>query len=157
MLRGSLRRFVESGGRRKFHLTVSAPKESDDSSIDGDWRLLRRIPLVWLVRDENKGGWTITSQAFQGHPTDRLAFSVQLEPVLLEHGLTHDFAVKDREAFGLAAFTAQQARSLQQIIKRDPILPDDPAHAKVIGEKTNSIKKKFRDFAVWVIPPKVPA
>jgi hypothetical protein len=131
--------------------------EADDSSIGDDWRLLRRIPLVWLVWDGNKGGWAITSQAFQGHPTDHLAFSVQLEPVLLEHGLTHDSAVQDRETFGLAAFTAQQARSIQQVIKRDPILPDDPAHAKVIGEKTKSVKKKFRDFAVWVIPPKVPA
>ncbi len=131
--------------------------EADDASIGGDWRLLRRIPLVWLVWDKNKLEWTITSQAFQGHQTDRRVFSVQLEPVLFQNGLTHDSAVQDREKFGLAAFTAQQARSCQQVINRDPILPHDPAHAKVIGEKTGSVRKKFRDFAVWVIPPKVPA
>jgi len=95
--------------------------------------------------------------AFQGHRTNRRAFSVQLEPVLFQHGLTHDFAVQDRNKFGLAAFTAQQARSCQQVIQRDP-LPDDPAHAIVLGDKKDSIKKKLRDCAAWVIlPPKIAA
>lgn len=139
-------------GRRSIDLTPAAPMEPDDLSIMDDWRLLKRIPNDWVLWDENRNVWTISSMAFQGHRTNRRAFSVHLEPVLFENGLTHDFAVQDRNKFGLAALTAQQARSCQQVIQRDP-QPDDPAHANVLGEKKDSIKKKLRDYAAWVIPP----
>jgi len=85
-----------------------------------------------------------------------------LEPVLFQSGLNHVHAVQNSAIFGLAAFTAAQARSCQQVIQRDPIppghpeLPEDPAHANVIGDKTGSIRKKLSAFAVWVIAPAFP-
>jgi hypothetical protein len=150
--------FGVSGGHRNTDLTAAAPMESDDLSIMDDWRLLKRIPDDWVLWDKNKNGWTISSMAFQGHKTNRRAFSVQLEPVLFQCGLTHDSAILDRSKFGLAALTAAEARSCNQVIQREPHPPDDPAHANVLGDKKDSIKKRLRDFAVWVIEaPKMAA
>jgi hypothetical protein len=135
--------------------------ETDDLSIKDCWRLLRRIPVnidgvsPWIIWSENLKAWIPTSAAFQGHKTNRRAFSVHLEPVLTEHGLTHDSVVLDRDKFALAAFTAGQARAQRQVIERNP-LPGDPAHANLLGDKSGSIKKNLRDCSVWVIAPTLP-
>jgi hypothetical protein len=124
----------------------------DDPTVEDSWRLLRRIPVETLVWSANEGAWILTSMAFQGHKTNRRAFSVHLEPVLFENGLSHESVLQDPSRFYLAAFTAAQARSQRQVVKRDP-LPGDPAHAHLIGDKTGAVQKHFKRCAVWVVAP----
>lgn len=54
--------------------------------------------------------------------------------------------------YGLASLTAGQFRSRQQEVRPDP-LPEESAHAKVVGTKTTSIRRWFAREARWVIPP----
>lgn len=135
--------------------------EADDPSIKDSWRLLRRVPIdidgicPHLVWSENENAWVPTSAAFHGHPDNRRAFSVHLEPVLIEQGLAIDSVIQDRSKYALAALTAGQVRALKQIVARNP-LPGDPAHAHVIGDKTPAVRKNLRKCAVWVIAPALP-
>jgi len=135
--------------------------EVDDPSIGNDWRLLRRIPLVvggthaQIVWDKSRNAWVPTSLAFNGHPDNPRAFSVHLEPVLLENGFDAESVVLDKSKFGLATFTAAEARTQNQVLMRMP-LPGEPAHAHVLGEKTGGIRRRLKNCAVWVIPPNLP-
>jgi hypothetical protein len=130
----------------------------DDNSIEDNSRLLRRIPLVvggtypQIVWDENSNAWVPSSLAFNGHPDDPRAFSVHLESVLIAAGQTPDAVILDPAKFAITSITAGQARSQRQVIQRKP-LADEPAHAHVVGDKTNSVRKALKRFAVWVIPP----
>jgi len=132
--------------------------EADDPTIDDSWQLLRRIPLIvegvhaQIVLDENTNELVPSSLAFNHHPDDPRAFSVHLEPVLVANGLSIESVVQDRSKFAVVGFTARQVRALQQVIQRKP-LPGEPAHAHVVGDKKNSIRKKLKKCAVWVIPP----
>lgn len=135
-----------------------AAAEVDDPSIENDWRLLKRIPIAvdgvcpHIVWDKNLNEWIISSVAFNAHPANLRAFSVHLEPVLIENPMTAASVLLDAEKFALAAFTAGQARAAAQVINRDP-RPVEPAHAHVLGDKKKSIRKALRDYAVWVISP----
>jgi hypothetical protein len=62
-------------------------------------------------------------------------------------------AVRNYPGYGLAAFAAAHARSLQQAVARDP-LPEEPAHGIVYGQKKRGgIGGKLRDGAIWVVSP----
>lgn len=101
--------------------------EADDLSIEDSWRLLRRVPIdidgicLHIVWSENENAWVPTSAAFQGHPENRRAFSVHLEPVLIELGLANDSVIQDRSKYALASLTARQVRTLKQIVARNPL------------------------------------
>lgn len=129
--------------------------DTDDLTIADSWRLLRRIPLENLVWNENLNAWTMTSQAFQGHRTNRRAFSIHLEPVLFQHGLTHESLLLDPAKFFLAAFSAAEARALKQVVERHAS-QDDPAHAHLVGDKTGAVQKGLKRCAEWVIAPMLP-
>lgn len=38
-------------------------------------------------------------------------------------------------------------------IRNDPVLPDNRAHTKIIGEKDPEVRLKFVDIYEWAIPP----
>ena len=62
-------------------------------------------------------------------------------------------AIRDYPGYGLAAFTAAQARSLNQAVARDP-LPEESAHGIVYGpKKRGGVAQKLRDVALWVVAP----
>lgn len=132
--------------------------EVDDPSIENDWRLFRRIPLIvggihaQIVWNENSNSWEPSSLAFNSHPDDPRAFSVHLEPVLVENGLGPESVIVDPSKFALVAFTAGQVREQKQLIRRVPI-DGEPAHAHVIGDKTGGVRKRLKRCAVWVIAP----
>lgn len=132
-----------------------AVNPDDDPSISDECRLLRRIrsqPGFFIVWNSNENAWTISSQAFKGHPQDKRTFSVYLEDVLQEHGLGPDAVILDPEKYSIAAITARLVRELNQVIQRAPE-PDDLAHAHVIGDKPSSLQKRLAREAEWVIPP----
>ena len=119
----------------------------DDPSIADDERLFRRIPRTWVVWDE-EGNASISSAAFKDEE-----LSVNLEFVMARDGRCPADAIRAYPGYGLAAFTAGHARSLNQRVAADPI-PEEPAHGVVYGQKKRGgIGGKLRDGASWVIVP----
>lgn len=126
-------------------------KLTDDATIANDAELWRRIPPVWVVPDKNAECMRVSSAAFansrNGSPT-----SVLLATIVRETGRTDADVLAHFEGFALASLTAGQARECKQEVARNP-LPDEPAHAYVIGKKTKGAKKCLARSAKWVISP----
>jgi hypothetical protein len=119
----------------------------DDPTILGDERLLRRIPLTWVDWDE-QGNAAISSAAFKDKE-----LSINLESTMARGARQAEDCIRLYPGYGLAAITASHARSLQQVVVRDP-LPEEPAHGVVYGQKKRGgIAGKLRDGAVWVVIP----
>jgi hypothetical protein len=81
---------------------------------------------------------------------DNVEMSVDLSSIRQALGEAPDIAVAAYPGWGLAAITAGVARAKAQAVCRDP-KPDNPAHGLVVGKKTQSTRKYFRDHAVWVV------
>lgn len=120
-------------------------------TIPDDAVLWRRIPVEWCVLDEDLGVRRPSSQAFQDDPQGG-PMSVLLAAVMQETGRGAEHALAGNEAFALAAITAGLARKCDQAVARDPV-PDEPAHAVVVGRKTNSVRRKMARAAAWIVPP----
>jgi hypothetical protein len=130
---------------------MSLPDFTDDPSIADIERLLRRIHLKQIVKDEDTGLARISSGAFRDKE-----LSVDIEKVLRGRGQEIDFCLKGQRACKLAYFTAGSARQFQQVVFHDP-MPDDPAHGIVYGSKNNRrICEGLRDSAIWAIPAQAP-
>jgi hypothetical protein len=50
----------------------------------------------------------------------------------------------------LAAVTAGLVRKCGQSVVRDPLL-EEPAHALVVGTKTDSVRKRLAKGSTWVV------
>lgn len=122
----------------------------DDPTIEDQDELLRRIFPCWWVFDKNLGHLRPTSQAFKNH-RDGSQMSVYLQKELEEHGLSPESVLTENEGFALASITAGLVRQCEQGVMRRPDI--DLAHAEVFGEKTGSVRRKFAENAVWVVPP----
>jgi len=59
------------------------------------------------------------------------------------------FSVRDHLGYSLVRFTAQSARDRGFAVVSEP-LPDNPAHAEVIGKKTPGGANALRDASEWV-------
>src|SRR6476661_1595991 len=92
----------------------------DDPSIPGDESLFRRIPPSWVKWDEESGAPTVSSAAFKD-----LELSVNLASVMVRDNRPPSEAVRQYPGYGLAAFSASHARSLDQAVARDP-KPEEP-------------------------------
>lgn len=79
--------------------------------------------------------------------------SVILDDDLLNSGRRLAEALAGYDQFALAEITASIARGQGQRIMRDP-RPDEPAHAKVAGKKTQSVRRAMARAAIWVIEPR---
>ena len=122
----------------------------DDPSISDDAELWRRIPPWHFYRDEKLGRVRPSKAAFEDDG-DGSPMSV----VLAADAGAPGSALAGHAGFALAAITAGLARSCGQGVVRDPT-PDEPAHAVVIGRKTDSIKRRFAREARWVVLPPAP-
>lgn len=125
--------------------------EDDLTISDGD-KLLRRIPSSWRVRDHSRGSWRPTSQAFNDHPNGS-SMSVHLLCVLEQSGNAAESVLEGHEGFGLVAITVKLVRDCGQAIRRVPA-PNDPAHAEVVGPKTQSVRRRLARGATWLVEPK---
>ena len=124
----------------------------DDPTIRGTEILLRRIPKTWVRLDSN-GNLRITSAAFK----DR-ELSILIASVMSASGRQPRDAISGYLGYGLVSITAADARSLNQLVARDPT-PDEAAHEVVVGPKhTNKrrVARKLRDLAQWIVKPQVP-
>jgi len=127
------------------------PAYEDDLSIVDDAELWRRIPRMWVIWDNNLHQMRPTSQAFQDHPSGT-PMSVVLADVLEERGDSPDKVLTGHPDFALASLTARLARACNQKVARDP-LPDEPAHALVVGKKSGSVRRRFATECRWVVSP----
>ena len=130
-----------------------ADSDEDDLSIRNEEKLFRRIRNVETVWDDNLNQMRPTSQAFQNHPDNPRAFSVNLESVLQDRGLAIESLLVDESSYSLVTFSAQLARNLGQKVHRQP-QDGDPSHAHVVGDKGKSVRREFSKAAEWAIPPK---
>jgi hypothetical protein len=124
----------------------------DDPTILNTDPLWRRIPPMHLVPDQTEGGVRVSSAAFIDDPDDGDPMSVVLGRELLESGRQPQSALGPHTNFGLMQITAQDARECKQVVFRDPI-DDEPAHAKVAGDKPKSVQRRLARVARWVLAP----
>lgn len=122
----------------------------DDPSIPDDADLLRRIPPWHFYFDEKLGRIRPSKAAFEDDG-DGSPMSV----VLASEAGPPESVLAGHPVFALAAITAGLARSLGQLIVRDPT-PEEPAHAVVVGRKTDGIKRRIAREARWVVLPAGP-
>ena len=131
---------------------MAGPAYEDDPSIRDDAALWRIIHPLWIVRDDNKRGWRISSGAFDDS-TDGSPLSVLLAEIITSTGRTADDLLMRFAGHGLATITAAMARAQRQGVARTP-RPDELAHASVFGKKTRSVKRALAQAANWVHFPK---
>ena len=124
---------------------------ADDSSIADDSILWRRIHPTWVVADENRGGFRVSSAAFD-NSEDGTPTSVHLEVIARAIGLAAEKILTPFVGYGMASLAAGQARACNQSVGRDP-QPDDPTHGFLGGQKTKSVKKRLAAACLWVINP----
>lgn len=124
---------------------------ADDKTILDEAGLWRRIHPRWAVKDENEGGWRVTSAAFSDSP-DRSPLSVLLTDAVFASGRTHVDVLADHGGYFLAELTAGVVREAGQGVARTPT-PEEPAHASVFGRKADSVRRRLARAARWVIGP----
>ena len=103
---------------------------NDRSSLDGNEHLWRRIHRSHLL-----DGGRVSSIAFSDPE-----MSVDIARI------QQDMSITLAGEAGVADFHASTAQALDQETVADP-LPDNAAHALVIGKKSKSIQRKLRDAA----------
>lgn len=131
---------------------MSEPSFTDDSSIQDDAELWRRVP-PYQYREEDDGSIRPSSQAFS-YPR----LSVVIAEDVLNSGRSPENIVQGHPNFGLLGITARNARACAQIVYRLPE-NDEPAHAEVSGKKTNSVKRRLLEEAKergWIVTPSPP-
>lgn len=127
--------------------------EADDRTIREEERLLRRVPLVHIVRNDNRGSYRVSSAAFT-NSSDGSGMSVSIETMLQQHGLGVETVLRGFDGFGVVALTAGFVRVHGQGVVKKPLL-DDPSHGEVVGKKTRSTQRAFARQAEWVVRPEV--
>jgi hypothetical protein len=132
-------------------MSADLPSYEDDATISNDAQLWRRIPPWHLVLDKNFGRIRPSSAAFDDDP-EGTPMSVALGDDVLAAGREPVTVLAGHDDFFLASVRAALARSLKQGIVRRPTQVE-PAHAEVLGRKTDSVRRKFARAAVWVIAP----
>lgn len=120
----------------------------DKEKIPDPYRLLHRIHPVHLVENKRVAGRRRLSTGAFRHRQ----MSVDVEEMLNALGLDWRFTLGGHEDHGLVRFTAGFARSQNQIVQHDR-LPDNEAHALVIGDKPGDVKESFRTNCEWISKP----
>ena len=114
----------------------------DGRGFVGDDKFLRRIPPIHLKRSGQ-----ISSAAFHNSSgTNKMSTNwMKLSSV----GST----IRGYPCFGVASIRAELCWGLGQGIEWEP-LEDNIAHCNIVGRKTKSISKRFRDGAEYLVLPK---
>jgi hypothetical protein len=122
---------------------------SGDEPVDDSEVLWRRIPSAYY--DPHREARPISSAAFDDS-SDGTPMSVDRRSVVVAMGFSEEYPRRGYEAYGLAAFTARQARDIGLDVIPAPQL-DNPAHAHVTGKKTKAVKRKLANLAVLIVKP----
>lgn len=110
----------------------------DDPTIANNDELWRRVPPQQLITEDD-GSPRASSAAFDD---EELSVNVAKDT-------TMDKTLAGHAGFSIVGFPAGLAREHEQRVVRKP-LPDNPAHAEVIGRKTGSVKKALYRGSRWV-------
>ena len=124
------------------------PDLDDDPSIENTEDLWRRIFPLWWVHDANLGRTRLSTAAFEDSKKPRSPMSV----TIASECANADVLLADYDGYGLAAFTAGEARDCRQKVARTPTT-DNQAHASVIGKKTGGVKNCLLRAARVLIEP----
>ena len=107
---------------------MSEPSFTDDSSIQDDAELWRRVP-PHQYKKEDDGSIRPSSAVFS---YTRLCVAIAED--VLNSGRSPEHILEGHPNFGLLGITAGNARACAQIVYRLPE-NDEPAHAEVFGKK----------------------
>jgi hypothetical protein len=118
--------------------------QSEHENFVPDDKFLRRIPW-WHLKPSGE----ISSAAFQNDAATN-SFSTNWNKLSSEEKTLENFP-----GFGLVSITAKLSWDLGQEIEWNP-LDDNTAHCEIVGHKTESICKKFRNGAEPLRYPKKP-
>ena len=129
---------------------MSPPVFQDDLSIPDEERLLRRVHIQQIVRDDDTGLARVSSGVFRDKE-----LSINLESALSDLGGSAESCLQASSAHKLISITAQNARQFNQSVCRDPV-PDDLSQGLVYGSKSGSVRDGLRAAADWVIPANAP-
>ena len=119
----------------------------DDPTIPDSAELWRRIPPRHFFPDKNLGRVRPSSAAFDDD-TDGSYMSV----VLAAEVAGPEAVLLGCQGYALASITTGLARECGQVISRDP-LPENPAHALVVGSKPESVRRRMARGSLWVVEP----
>lgn len=111
-------------------MTAQEAEADDDTSVQDDDRLLRRVHPEHVVLDQNRGVYRPSSAAF-ADATDGI--SVYLRSVLDRIDRCEQDVLEQYPRHSLVAFTASVARDKSLLnppfaVRRDPDPADTPAH-----------------------------
>ncbi len=81
--------------------------------------------------------------------------SVVPAELVLAAGRTAESVLAGHDAYALAGIPVALVAGLGLQLVPDP-LPDEPAHALVVGHKTQGTRRKMAKAARWVVPPPDP-
>ncbi len=135
-------------------------EDDDDTSIENNVVLWRRINPIWVNYDDN-GNPFVTSQAFQNakpenHEKIMIPAGYKHSPALsvaFSQKTSIDDYLAKTPGYYLVEFTAGEVRGLNQTIQETSLI-DEPAHGSVIGnKKKNAVKKGFKRISRWVVAP----
>jgi len=113
--------------------------------LPADARLFRRIRPDQIIDDENLGIRRPSSANFKDPE-----MSVDIELILIERGLDFQFCIKDHAGFSVAAVTTGAVQTLGLQLHQNPIAGVNPAHAEVLGKKTQGIANSLVAASSWV-------
>ena len=117
---------------------------------DPETMLWRRIHPMW-VKQSGDGTFSVTSQAFQNLPGYD-AFSVHDSKIASSEGMTPESVLADFPEYSMVQFSTKIALESGQTV--DPCPEDnDPSHTHVTGNKSKSVKKKFKNGCEWLVLP----
>jgi hypothetical protein len=121
-----------------------------DDDVGDDEVLLRRFAQCHLI-EEKFGVFRVSSAGFASS-SDGSGMSVDLKSELERQGLPVTHVLTSFPNQGLAQILASDVRQLELQVIRTP-LPDNTAHANVVGSFTKSIQKKLAAKAVIIQMP----
>lgn len=127
-------------------------KATDDSNIEADDQLFRRIPYqpAMIIRDDRLGVWRPTSAAFQDHP-DGSPMSVDIASEMEAHNLTPQDCLHGHEStHALAAISVGIVRSIGLGVLKVP-LDSNAAHGQVTGRKSRKNRKELARASDWIV------
>jgi hypothetical protein len=113
-----------------------------------DVALYRRInPTVHLVWDDNLNCRRISTGLFRDPD-----LSVGLGDVLEAHQRAPETLLDSYPDQYLVAFPVSAVTEVHLTVVRDPV-PDEPAHARVPGKKTQRITRALSRACKWIVKP----
>lgn len=124
----------------------------DDPKIGDNVQMLRRIPRLLIVPDENRTEGRRPSSAAFKDGRDDAPMSVYRRDLIDATGGNVARVMVGHESYGLVGINAGYFRARDQTVHSDPLLAE-PAHTVVCGLKTDSNRRFFARQAVWVIQP----